>query len=129
MSYTALKNLHILLAAVTLTGFILRGYWALSSSPLRQQRWVRVVPHVIDTVFLLAGVAMVLQLAINPIMTPWLLAKIGGLLGYIVLGSIALRRGRTRRQRLLALLGAVSCFVYIVGVAVHKTPASWWTLA
>ena len=52
----------------------------------------------------------------------WLVAKIVGLLVYIVLGTIALKRGRTRRTRAAALIGAIATFGYIAMVALTKSP-------
>jgi uncharacterized membrane protein SirB2 len=62
---------------------------------------------------------------LSPLAHPWLLAKIVALLAYIVLGSLALRRGRTRGLRSAAFAGAVLTFVYIVGVALTRDPQSW----
>jgi len=59
---------------------------------------------------------------LSPIAHPWLAAKIGGLLAYIVLGAIALRRGRTKRIRVVALLAALLVFGYIIGTAMRRDP-------
>jgi len=55
-------------------------------------------------------------------MRGWLVAKIVGLLVYIVLGTIALKRGKTRRMRVGAFVAAIATFVYIVMVALTKSP-------
>jgi len=44
------------------------------------------------------------------------------LLLYIVLGSIALKRGRTLKQRAAAWLAAQAVFFYIVAVALTRNP-------
>jgi uncharacterized membrane protein SirB2 len=56
----------------------------------------------------------------------WLTAKVVGLIGYIVLGSIALKRGRTRHTRVAAFAAALVMFAYIVSVAITKSPAGFW---
>ena len=52
----------------------------------------------------------------------WLSAKVAGLIAYIGLGMVALRRGRTRRVRLVAWITAQLVFAYIVAVALAHDP-------
>lgn len=125
MTYFVLKNVHVLAAMTTISGFLLRGYWMIIGSEKLQHRVTKIVPHVVDTVFLLSGVAMVWLLHLDPFRQPWLIAKFSGLLVYILLGTIAIKRGRTPQIRLIALVGAVSVFAYIAGVAITKSPLSW----
>lgn len=124
MSYLFLKNIHTLLALLTISGFLLRGYWMMTKSDKLQQRMTRVAPHILDTVFLASGIAMLVLLSLNPLSQSWLLAKFAGLIVYILLGTVAIRRGSTQ-VRVLALVGALSAFAYVVGVALSKSPASW----
>ena len=125
MPYSFIRNLHTIAAVVTITGFILRGYWMMSDSGKLQHRITRIAPHVVDTVFLLSGVAMIAMLSLNPLSQRWLLAKFVGLIVYILLGTVAIRRGSTMRIRMVAFVAALSVFAYIVGVAMSKSPASW----
>ena len=85
-----LKTFHITLAYVTTIGFILRGFWSLMDSPLREEKWVRVSPHVIDTLLLLAGVTMAINIGAS-LTSGWLAAKLVGLLCYIGFGMVAMR--------------------------------------
>ena len=112
-------------ALATVGGFILRGYWMMTQSPRLQLRVTRIAPHIIDTFFLLSGVALVSMLQLDVMSQPWLLAKFSGLIGYIILGTIAIRRGSTLQARVIAFVAALSLFAYIVGVAIAKSPASW----
>lgn len=125
MTYSFIRNLHTIAAVVTITGFILRGYWMMSDSGKLQHRITRIAPHVVDTVFLLSGVAMIAMLSLNPLSQRWLLAKFVGLIVYILLGAVAIRRGSTMQIRTVAFVAALSVFAYIVGVAMSKSPASW----
>ena len=125
MTYLILKNLHVLAAATTISGFLLRGYWMLAESDKLQHRVTRIIPHLVDTIFLLSGVAMIWLLGMNPFTQPWLVAKFTGLIAYVLLGTIAIKRGKTRQIRAIALVGAVSVFAYIAGVAITKSPFSW----
>ena len=123
--YLIVKYVHMAFAAVTIAGFLLRGYWHFSNSDLRHHRLTRVVPHAVDTLFLASGIWLAVILNLNLLQHPWLLAKFAGLLGYIGFGMIAFRFGRTQRVRTVAFVAAVAIFAYIVGAALMKTPFSW----
>lgn len=123
--YLILKYAHTLAAIATISGFVLRGAWMLQESDRLQQRLVRVLPHVVDTILLLAGIGMLWVLRLNPLTQPWLLAKFAGLLGYILLGTVALKRGSTKQIRTLAFVGAIAAFAYVSGVALARSPLSW----
>ncbi len=120
MDYALLRSLHVATVLATLLLFLLRGFWMMTASPRLQDRWIRVVPHANDTLLLFAAVAMLAVGGLNPLEQPWLLAKIVGLLAYIGLGTLALKRGRTRAIRVKALIAALGVFGYIVAVALTK---------
>jgi len=120
MTYTALKHLHLLAVAITLALFLLRGTWMLADSPRLQARWTRIVPHVNDTVLLAAAIGMLAVGGLSPLQQPWIMAKIGGLLAYIGLGTLALKRGKSKAVRITALIAALAVIVYIVAVAFTK---------
>ena len=128
MSYVLLKYVHMLTAAVTISGFLLRGWWMLTESDLLQHRLTKIVPHVNDAVLLSAGIGMLWVLHLNPFTQTWLLAKFAGLIAYILLGTIALKRGQTKEIRSIALVAAVAVFAWVAGVAMAKTPLSWLAL-
>jgi len=125
VSYLLLRQLHTLTAVLTITGFVLRGYWMITGSGKLHRRITRIAPHVVDTLFLSSGIAMLVNLSLNPLSQGWLLAKFVGLIVYILLGAVAIRRGSTMQIRTVAFVAALSVFAYIVGVAMSKSPASW----
>src|SRR5512143_2133130 len=96
--YAAVKSIHVGAATLSITLFMLRGAWRLAAPRMLSLAWVRVVPHVVDTVLLAAGVWLAWQLAAGAL-PAWLTAKIAGLVVYIALGTIALKRGRTPTTR------------------------------
>lgn len=124
-TYLLLKNVHIVTAVATISGFTLRGFWMLTESRHLRHPLAKIAPHVVDTVFLLAGVGMIWLLRLNPLTQPWLLAKFTGLIAYILLGTIAIKRGRTKHIRAAAFAGAIAAFVYVAGVALAKSPLGW----
>jgi uncharacterized membrane protein SirB2 len=125
MLYLILKYIHVVAAVATISGFVLRGYWMLIESRNLQHPVTRVAPHVIDTVFLLAGVGLIWLSHLEPLKQPWLIAKFAGLIAYVLLGTLAIRRGPTKEIRMIAFAGAVAVFAYIVGVALTKSALSW----
>ena len=120
-SYILLKYLHIACVVLSGTGFVLRGAWMMRDSPMLARRWVRVVPHVVDTVLLASAIALAVMIRQYPLVQAWLTAKVLGLIAYIGLGTIALKRGRTRAVRITAFWGALLVFAYIVAVAITKS--------
>lgn len=125
MSYMALKHLHMTTVVITFVLFSLRAAWALMESPQLQRKWVKILPHVNDTVLLLSAIGMTLILQQYPFQAAWLTAKVIGLILYILLGTLAIKRARTPAVRKLSIGGAYLVFFYILGVALTKSPWAW----
>lgn len=123
--YPIVRSLHVGCVVLSLSVFALRGVLMLADAPIRQHPVLRVAPHLIDTVLLGSALSLSVMLQQYPFVHGWLTAKVLALLAYIVLGSIALKRGRTRRVRVLALLGATFGAAFIVGAALTRSP---WSL-
>lgn len=117
-----LKLIHLTAVAVSFSLFFLRGLWLLRASPIMRQRWVKVLPHLNDTVLLASAIALAWQLGYTPANAPWLAAKIIALLVYIGLGMLAFRVAKTSAQRLTAWLCALLVFGYIVAAAITHDP-------
>lgn len=122
MSYLALKHLHLTFVLLTLLSFSARGVGMLINAPWLERKWVRITPHVIDTGLLASAIALAISVQQYPFMHDWLTAKLLGLMAYIILGTVALRRGKTRQVRIIALILALMAFAYIVTVAITKNP-------
>lgn len=121
-----LKALHASLALLSIAGFIGRGVLMLRNSPVLSARWIRIAPHIVDTLLLLAGVALAISIHQYPFVHAWLTAKVLALVAYIVVGAIGLRYGRTKRIRTVAWLGAILIFAYIFAVAITHSPFLGW---
>jgi uncharacterized membrane protein SirB2 len=120
MDYATLLRIHLITAAISLALFVLRGVWRMMDSPMNSRKWVKIVPHINDTLLLAAAIGMLVVAGLNPLEHGWLMAKIIALLAYIALGTYAIKRGKTPLQRNLAFAGALAVFGYIVAVAVSK---------
>lgn len=125
IDYPVLKAVHVSCVALSYALFFARGVWMLRESALLRRRWVRIVPHVVDTVLLASAIAMVVMTGQYPFAHGWLTAKVTGLVAYIALGMIALRHGKGRTARCAAWAGAQAVFLYIVAVALTRDPLPW----
>jgi uncharacterized membrane protein SirB2 len=125
--YAAVKHLHILCAVLSGTGLLLRGLLMTADSPLLQRRWLKIAPHVNDTILLVAAIVLTVIIGQYPFVNAWLTAKVFGVIAYIVLGALALRPGRPKSVRIAAFVAALAVFGYILSVAVTKNPAGFLT--
>ena len=112
-----LKHLHVTCVVLSVSGFVVRGVWMIRESPWLQKKWVRVVPHIIDTILLGSAILLAMQIQQYPFVQNWLTAKVLALVAYIVIGAIGLKYGRTKKIRIAAWLAAIAIFLYIVLVA------------
>lgn len=121
--YFTLKYLHVSAVLLSLALFVLRGVWMLTDTLAQRGRWVRIVPHVVDTVLLASALTLAFSLGWYPFVnSPWLTAKVLALLVYIGLGTVALKRGKTKTVRAVAWGAALLVFAYIVAVALQHQP-------
>lgn len=125
IDYPILKMIHVTCAAASYSLFFVRGVWMFLGSPWLQNRWVRIVPHMIDTGLLASAIAMTVAIRQYPFSADWLSAKLLALICYIALGMVALRFARTHQMRLATWLAAQAVFFYIVAVAVTRNPLPW----
>jgi uncharacterized membrane protein SirB2 len=120
--YEAAKLIHVSCAALSITGFIARFPLALRSAPLLKRRWLRMAPHINDTLLLAAGIVMLVLAQLDPLRLDWLRTKIVLLAVYILLGMVALRPAFSRTIRQLAFVLALATFGYIIAVAMTRNP-------
>jgi len=115
--YFALRHVHIACAMLTVTLFVLRGALMLRDSPWQRAVALRYLPHAVDTVLLTTAAMLTTVTRQYPFAVDWLTVKVMLLVVYIALGSIALKRGRTRRVRLVAFVAALISVAALVSVA------------
>lgn len=129
MSHLLLKHLHLVCIALSLSLFVFRLQLSVRNHPYLQRRWLKILPHCIDTLLLISGVTLAYQLQQAPFVnSPWLSAKLVGLVLYIVAGSFAIKRAPSARGRLGFGLLALVLFAYIVAVAASKQSWPWLSL-
>jgi len=127
-SYIWVKNFHLLVIAVSILLFVLRFFWKWYQSAIMQQRWVKIVPHIVDTLMLLSGISLIFITHFYPFSPQgsWLTEKLFGVIIYIALGFVALGSGknglRSQKVRTLAFILALGCLYLIVKLATTKIP-------
>ena len=117
-----IKSLHALFALVSIAGFIYRSLLKFRNSEALQQKWLKITPHVIDTLLLVSAIYLVVAGHYYPEWFNWVTAKIIGLLLYIMFGLFTLRFSKTRNGLIISFVLALLTFAYIVGVAMTKQP-------
>lgn len=126
--YLILKNIHMSFALISFSGFLLRSLLMFSGSSILQKKWAQILPHIIDTVFLLSGFSMAFMLNFGLFTQAWLAMKILMLMFYLLFVGLALSRGRTLLVRSTSFVLAILTFFYIVGIAINKHPLGWFVL-
>ena len=114
-----IKTFHFALAFLTASGFIIRLGWSYVAPDLLTEKWVRIAPHVVDTLLLVMGLWLAFQLA-GGAWQGWLIAKMIGLLAYIGFGVLALRGQGVAKAAGAA--GALLSVAYIFLVAFTRNP-------
>ncbi len=129
--YVQIKWVHI--ASIIASGllFLLRGslVWA-GKERLAMLAPLRFLSYGIDTVLLSAALMLLTILPHAMYANGWLTVKLVLVVVYIVLGTLALKRGRTARMRTFSFLVALAVYLAIFGIARAHHPMGWlnyWT--
>jgi uncharacterized membrane protein SirB2 len=125
MDYLLIKNMHVGIAYLSISLFILRSILSVSESPLLQHKILKIAPHLVDTLLLLFAILLTIKIQQYPFVNDWLTAKLFALFAYIIVGTVAIKRGKTAVIRFWASVIAVAIFSYIIGVAKAHSVISW----
>jgi uncharacterized membrane protein SirB2 len=121
--YFVLKHLHLTCITLSIVLFVTRFYWRKQNPSRLQKKWVKILPHTIDTVLLGSAIGMAIIASINPFEQHWLAAKILALLAYILAGTFAIKRAQSANAQNISFMLALACFAYILMVAISKQVA------
>ena len=116
------KHLHMTVALMSVLLFTLRFVWTLKSSQQLDKKWVKILPHVVDTFLLLLGLVLMMKLALNPFEQMWLGEKLLAVVAYIFTGYYTLKLAKKRMLQVIGYLGAVGWLILVVKLAATKTP-------
>lgn len=129
MDYMFIKHMHSGMAYLSITLFLFRSVLSVIESKLLQTKILKILPHIIDTLLLLLAVHLMITIKQYPFVDAWLTAKFLALVAYVLIGTIAIKRGKTAVIRLWASVAATLVFAYIIGVAKTHDAMSWLALA
>jgi uncharacterized membrane protein SirB2 len=124
--YAQIKWVHV--AAVLSSGglFLLRGaLLQAGQARLAMAAPVRYLSYSIDTILLTAALMLLTILPHAVFANGWLKVKLALLLVYVVLGSFALKRGRTPRVRAACYVLALCTFAWMLTIARTHQPWGW----
>ena len=115
--YPQIKQLHIFVALLSGSLFAVRGAFALAGARWPQALPVKWLSYAVDTTLLTAAMMLLTILPGAMFANGWLLAKIVLIVVYVVLGVLAMRRGRPQRTRAICYVAALLVFATIYGIA------------
>ena len=115
--YPQIRTIHILAVLVSGVLFAMRGAGVLAGGRWPMWAPLRILTYTIDTVLLTAALMLATILHQYPFVHGWLTVKVLLLVVYVVLGSFALKRARSRRARAILYVAALAVFLFIVSVA------------
>jgi uncharacterized membrane protein SirB2 len=121
--YPQIKQAHVALVSASGLLFAVRGAAVLAHRDWAMRTPWRRLSYAIDTLLLAAGVTLWALLGLNPVgNSPWLGTKLALLVLYVVLGSLALKRGRTEGTRRVSYAAALATYAFMATVAVRHHP-------
>lgn len=124
--YPQIKAVHVGCVMLSIALFSLRGVLSLAGQQGIALHWApRWLSWSIDTVLLSAALMLFTILPGAVFGNHWLSVKLALLVAYVVLGSLALRRGRSRASRFGFLLAAWATFAFMYSIARAHHPLGW----
>ncbi|MEO8366455.1 MAG: SirB2 family protein [Pseudoxanthomonas sp.] len=123
--YPQIKYVHVLMVLLSGALFALRGVGVLAGARWPQSLPLRWTSYAIDTTLLTAAMMLLTILPWAMFGNGWLGTKLVLLVVYVVLGSLALKRGCNARTRAWCFAAAALVYVAIIGIALAHHPLGW----
>jgi uncharacterized membrane protein SirB2 len=120
--YEIVKLIHLTTIVFSVVLFLLRFALNTIQSPMLQKKWLKILPHIVDSLLLVSAATLCVVLKQYPFVDAWVSEKLLALVMYIFMVTLALKLGRTSFMRGIGLVGAVSWIAYAGMVAVSKQP-------
>lgn len=120
--YEMVKHIHLTAIGLSVLLFLLRFVLTLTASPMLEKKWLKIVPHIVDTLLLLSAATLCVLIQQYPLVDAWVTEKLLGLLMYVFMVVLALKLARNGFMRVIGLVGAISWIAYAGVVAVSKQP-------
>ncbi|MGB3727613.1 MAG: SirB2 family protein [Glaciecola sp.] len=118
--YMMAKHLHLTAIALSFALFVVRFVLTMKQSQMLQKKWLKITPHIVDTVLLISIVLLCVELSLYPFINEWATSKLIGLVLYILSVAFALKWARNNLMRVVGFAGAVAWLVVTGSIAVTK---------
>ena len=121
--YLVIRHLHVLTAVLSIVLLCYRFLLFMRYPAALQGRWIKVLPHVNDTLLFFFAILLCIAIQQAPVITPWLSEKVTMVVLYIFAAMAALKWAKSRPGRVIWFIIALFLFASIANIAVNKTPA------
>ena len=120
--YMMAKHLHMTAVGLSILLFVFRFIWSQFDASVLSKKWVKILPHIVDTVLLASAIWLCVILSQYPFVNAWLTFKVVGVVLYIVFGLFALKKAKTTMGKWSFFVAALVVLMATAMVAVTKQP-------
>ena len=120
--YMMAKHLHMTAVGLSILLFVFRFIWSQFDASVLSKKWVKILPHTVDTVLLASAIWLCVILSQYPFVNAWLTFKVVGVVLYIVFGLFALKKAKTTMGKWSFFVAALAVLMATAMVAVTKQP-------
>ena len=120
--YEVSKHIHLTTIVLSVVLLLLRYVLNVMQSPMLQKKWLKILPHIVDSFLLVSAVTLCVFLKQYPFVDAWVTEKLLALVMYIFMVTLALKLGKTPFIRGIGLVGALSWIAYAGMIAISKQP-------
>ena len=120
--YMMAKHLHMTAVGLSILLFVFRFIWSQFDASVLSKKWVKIFPHIVDTVLLASAIWLCVILSQYPFVNAWLTFKVVGVVLYIVFGLFALKKAKTTMGKWSFFVAALAVLMATAMVAVTKQP-------
>lgn len=123
--YFALKHTHLLAIALSAILLSIRYALIMANSPKTEIKALKIMPHAVDTVIIVSGIALVFFMGFIPFTggSEWFTEKVTCILAYFALSFFTVRVAKGKLIRTFAFFGALGWLFMAGRIAVTKVPA------
>ena len=120
--YMMAKHLHMTAVGLSILLFVFRFIGSQFDASVLSKKWVKILPHIVDTVLLASAIWLCVILSQYPFVNAWLTFKVVGVVLYIVFGLFALKKAKTTMGKWSFFVAALAVLMATAMVAVTKQP-------
>jgi len=120
--YLIIKKLHMYIALTSGSFFILRWMLLMFNLKCANNKYIRYASYLIDSLLLSLAIYLIYILPKTYFNNGWIYLKILLVINYIILGSFAIKRAKTKINKIICFILAILIFSQIYFIAKFKHP-------